>query len=103
MTWHPQGGYSGGKPASDMPPPARLPSQTIRPKATPMFTPLGPDDRVQALYAALIEAWHDTTCMAGPDCVDRSLHLLSAVGLERAAALANHSAVRQVLGIVPPD
>jgi acyl-CoA reductase-like NAD-dependent aldehyde dehydrogenase len=52
-------------------------------------------DRV--LAHALIEAWHDTTCPEGWQCRDRTLHMVSGVGPERAFALSNHPAVQRVL------
>lgn len=58
-------------------------------------------DRAAAMYVALIEAWHDTTCPEGPDCSSRALHLLSGTGQERAAALTKHDAVQRVLTADP--
>lgn len=54
-------------------------------------------DAAGALYAALVEAWHDTTCPEGADCRDRALHMLTGTGLERAAALVRHPAVQRVV------
>ena len=34
MTIPKKGGYTGGKPAAEMRPPAKVPSETIRPKPT---------------------------------------------------------------------
>ena len=99
-----KGGYSGGRPASEMGPPKQVPSATIRPR--PSFRlEAAAIEREVSLDRALVEAWHDVTCPEGPDCRDRSIHMLSATNAMVALGprIAQHPAVVRAIGAAPPN